>query len=60
MRNLGQTFTDTELHDMMNEVDADGIGTIEFSEFLTINARKMKDTQSEEQIKKRLDIRKNV
>ena len=56
MRNLGQTFTDTELHDMMNEVDADGIGTIEFSEFLTINARKMKDTQSEEQIRKRLDI----
>ena len=40
----------------MNDVDADGIGTIEFSEFLTINARKMKDTQ----IRNRLDIRKNV
>ena len=40
----------------MNDVDADGIGTIEFSEFRTINARKMKDPQSEEQIRKRLDI----
>ena len=41
---------------MMNEVDADGIGTIEFSEFLTINARKMKYTPREEQIRNRLDI----
>ena len=60
MRNLGQTFTDTELRDMMKEIDADGIGASDFSEFLTINARKTKDTQSEEQIRNILDIRKNV
>ncbi len=33
---------------MINEVDADGNGTIDFPEFLTMMARKMKDTDSEE------------
>merc|ERR1719231_397466 len=36
--------------DMINEVDADGNGTIDFPEFLTMMARKMKDTDSEEEI----------
>ena len=30
---------------MINEVDADGNGTIDFPEFLSLMARKMKDTQ---------------
>jgi len=33
---------------MINEVDADGNGTIDFPEFLTMMARKMKDTDSED------------
>merc|ERR1711933_193744 len=37
--------------DMINEVDADGNGTIDFPEFLTMMARKMKDTDSEEEIR---------
>ena len=36
---------------MVNEVDADGNGTIDFPEFLTMMARKMKDTDSEEEIR---------
>gem|GEM_PF-99503 len=36
---------------MVNEIDADGDGTIDFPEFLTMMARKMKDTDSEEEIK---------
>lgn len=32
------------------QVDADGNGTIDFPEFLTMMARKMKDTDSEEEI----------
>ena len=36
MRSLGQNPTDIELQDMINEVDADGNGTIDFSEFLTV------------------------
>ncbi|CAK8679749.1 unnamed protein product [Clavelina lepadiformis] len=51
MRSLGQNPTEAELHDMINEVDADGDGTIDFPEFLTMMARKMKDTDSEEEIK---------
>ena len=39
------------ISDMINEVDADGNGTIDFPEFLTMMARKMKDTDSEEEIR---------
>ena len=35
---------------MINEIDCDGNGTIDFPEFLTLFARKMKDTDSEEEI----------
>ena len=51
MRSLGQNPTEAELQDMVNEIDADGDGTIDFPEFLTMMARKMKDTDSEEEIK---------
>lgn len=51
MRSLGQNPTEAELQDMVNEIDADGNGTIDFPEFLTMMARKMKDTDSEEEIK---------
>ena len=50
MRSLGQNPTEAELLDMIQEVDADGNGTIDFPEFLTMMARKMKDTDSEEEI----------
>ncbi|KAG5626770.1 hypothetical protein H5410_011988 [Solanum commersonii] len=46
MRSLGQNPTEAELKDMINEVDADGNGTIDFPEFLNMMARKMKDTDS--------------
>ncbi|KAH9321894.1 hypothetical protein KI387_016533, partial [Taxus chinensis] len=50
MRSLGQNPTETELRDMIGEVDADGNGTIDFPEFLNLMARKMKDTDSEEEL----------
>ena len=53
MRSLGQNPTEAELQDMINEVDADGNGTIDFPEFLSLMARyasfqyrKMKDTDT--------------
>ena len=42
MRSLGQNPTEAELQDMVNEVDADGNGTIDFPEFLNLMAKKMK------------------
>jgi calmodulin len=48
MRSLGQNPTEAELQDMINELDADGNGTLDFPEFLTMMARKMRDTDSEE------------
>merc|ERR1719148_479111 len=36
--------------DMIQEIDGDGSGAIDFPEFLTMMARKMKDTDSEEEI----------
>ena len=50
MRSLGQNPTEAELQDMINEVDADGNGTIDFPEFLTLMNKKMKNTDSEEEI----------
>ena len=34
MKNLGQSPSEAELQDMINEVDIDGNGTIDFKEFL--------------------------
>ncbi|KAI9071335.1 hypothetical protein K1719_046714 [Acacia pycnantha] len=51
MRSLGQNPTEAELQDIINEVDADGNGAIDFPEFLNLMARKMKDTDSEEELK---------
>merc|ERR1711862_805722 len=50
MRFLGQNPTEAELQDMINEVDADGNGTIDFPEFLSLMARKMRDTDTEEEL----------
>jgi len=75
MRSLGQNPSESELQDMINEVDADNNGTIDFpgrslsaqkknirfltklEEFLTMMARKMKDTDSEEEIREAFKVR---
>ncbi|PVD26474.1 hypothetical protein C0Q70_14151 [Pomacea canaliculata] len=48
LRSLGQDPTDTELKDMINDVDTDGSGTIEFNEFLLMMSQKCEKTELEE------------
>ena len=51
MKSLGQNPSDEELQEMVNEVDVDGNGEIDFEEFLLMMAKKMRETDSEEEIK---------
>lgn len=46
MTPLGQNPKEAKLQDMVNEMHADGNGIIDFPEFFTMVARKMKDTDT--------------
>jgi calmodulin len=50
MRSLGQNPTDAELRDMINEVDKDGNGTIDFEEFRAMMESRTRDTNPEEEL----------
>lgn len=56
MRSLGQNPSDAELQDMINEVDADGNGTIDFGEFLTMMAKKIDGNDREEEIRQAFKV----
>ncbi|XP_014278464.1 calmodulin [Halyomorpha halys] len=51
MRSLGQRPTETELRDMVSNVDQDGNGSIEFNEFLQMMSKKMKGAEGEDELK---------
>ncbi|CEN61909.1 hypothetical protein BJX68DRAFT_227576 [Aspergillus pseudodeflectus] len=51
MRSLGQNPTDTELQDIVDELDVDRTGTIDFDEFLILMSRKVKDSDPEAELR---------
>ncbi|XP_039296557.1 calmodulin-A isoform X4 [Nilaparvata lugens] len=56
MRSLGQRPTETELRDMVNGVDQDGNGTIEFNEFLQMMSNKMKGADGEDELREAFKV----
>ena len=56
MRSLGQNPTEAELQDMINEVDKDGTGLVEFPVFLYMMARKENDETAEDEIREAFKV----
>ncbi|KAK3601261.1 hypothetical protein CHS0354_040440 [Potamilus streckersoni] len=57
MRSLGQNLTEAELQRMINDVDADGKGSIDFPEFLAMMTRNTKERKlSEDEIRKLFEV----
>ncbi|KAL8283328.1 hypothetical protein RQP46_005738 [Phenoliferia psychrophenolica] len=56
MRSLGQTPSNDELLAMVAEYDKDGNGSIDFPEFLTMMASKMKDDDVDDDIQEAFDV----
>ncbi|XP_065854601.1 calmodulin-like protein 8 [Euphorbia lathyris] len=56
IKSIEQNPTEEELHFMINEVDINGNGTIEFGEFLNVIARKMKECDAEEELKEAFKV----
>ena len=50
MRSLGQNPTDAEVQDMINEVDVDGSGSMDFPEFCVMMVKKMSESDTENEI----------
>jgi calmodulin len=51
MRAIGQSPTHGELEDMIREVDADGNDNIDFTEFLALMSRQMRQSDIEEELR---------
>ena len=50
MRALGADITQTELQEMINKIDQNSSGKIEFKEFLELFVKKLKDPDTEEDL----------
>ncbi|XP_060084086.1 calmodulin-A-like [Ylistrum balloti] len=56
MRSLGQHPTESELRDMINEVDTEGNGTIDFPEFLSMMVRQLRDSTDDEELREAFKV----
>nr|XP_056701876.1 calmodulin-A-like [Euleptes europaea] len=51
MRSLGHNPTEAELQAMINDIDANGSGTVDFPEFLSLMAKRTRESAGEEEIR---------
>ena len=51
LRTMGQNPTDSEVNDMINEVDVDGSGVVEFEEFVNFFSRLMKNLNPQNEVR---------
>merc|ERR1712032_78751 len=56
MQSLGQHPTDAELRDMINEIDVDGNGTVDFDEFIVMMAKKFTEPETEDDIREAFKV----
>ena len=54
--NSSKFYTEAELQDLINEFDVDSDGQIDFDEFLILMARKMKESNTEEDIRETFQV----
>ena len=50
LNNIGQKPSDSEIQDMINEIDIDGDGKINFDNFITLMKKKLRDHDNEEEL----------
>merc|ERR1712241_235932 len=56
LRSIGQNPTEAELQDMVNEVDKDGTGSLDFPEFLLMMGMKINEQNAEDEIREAFKV----
>ena len=56
MKSLGGNPTEEELTEMIREVDADGNGTVDFPEFLSMMARTVEDDETHKEVEEAFNL----
>ncbi|CAK5034968.1 unnamed protein product [Meloidogyne enterolobii] len=56
MKSLGHSPTDQELQEMVREIDEDGNGSIELNEFVKMMSRKVKESESEKELREAFQV----
>ena len=56
LKALGQNPSKNELNDMINEVDVDGNGTVEFAEFVILMTNKVKEMSRDDEIREAFKV----
>ena len=56
LKSMGQSYSDKEIQEMIAEVDADEKGTVDFPEILSLLARKMKDSETDAEVKRAFKV----